>query len=193
MAKTASKKSTKTVNLQDTLIHEYKDYLLKNGNRPHSVYQFTSSLTIEEVDFYKYFSSFESIDAEIWKSFIVQTIKGIKSDKVYAQYGAREKVLAFYYTLIEVLKKDRSYVSATFKRTHKPELVPTQLKLFKEEFDKYAKEIINEGETSEEIVKRPYISERYHDGMWLQLLFVIAFWLRDTSKDFERTDAAIEK
>ncbi|QSE96923.1 TetR/AcrR family transcriptional regulator [Fulvivirga lutea] len=194
MAKQATKKKTAPrVNTQQKIVKAYKDHLLRNGSKPASVYQFTADLGLDEIEFYKYFPSFEVIDNEIWSEMIIHTIQSIKSDKVFEEYGAREKMLSFYYTLIEVLKKDRSYVKMTFKRSNKPEFVPAQLKGFKAEFDMFCKEIISEGQDSEEIVRRPYISDRYHDGLWLQLVFIISFWLRDTSKDFERTDAAIEK
>ncbi len=193
MEKATKKKSTKAATSEAEIMAAYKDFLLKNGKRPATVYQFTADLNMKEEDFYKHFSSFEAVDKAIWSHFANSTIAAIKADKVYADYGARERVLAFFYTLIEILKKDRSYVTLTFKRSPKPEIVPAHLKDFKMAFDEFAKEIINDGVSSEEIVQRPVITERYHDGLWLQLLFVISFWLRDTSKNFERTDAAIEK
>lgn len=171
----------------------YKDFLLLNGKQPHSVYQFTKELKIKEEDFYKYFTSFEGIDQFIWAHFAHGTINMIEAEKVYGEYTAREKMLAFYFTLIEMLKKDRSYVTMTFKPSNKLELVPSMLKEFKQAFDEFTSHIVNEGLQSEEIVKRPVITERYKDGIWLQLVFVIGFWLKDTSNEFENTDAAIEK
>jgi hypothetical protein len=193
MEKSSKKETAKKVNHEAKIVEAYKDYLLTHGTMPNSVYQFTKELKLKEEEFYKYFSSFENMDSYLWQHFAKETIEAIKSEKIYGEYGAREKVLAFYYTLIERLKKDRSYVAMTFKRSNKPELVPVQLKGFKSTFDDFSQEIINEGVASEEIIQRPILTERYQDGFWLQLMFVISFWLKDTSKGFERTDAAIEK
>ncbi|MEQ9169001.1 MAG: TetR family transcriptional regulator C-terminal domain-containing protein [Fulvivirga sp.] len=193
MEKAVKKKATKASLSAAAIMKAYKKHLLTEGIQPKSVFVFMEHLNEEEEEFYKYFSSFEAIDAELWKSFAERTIKAIKSDKAYNGYGAREKMLAFLFTLVEVLKKDRCYVKLTFKRPDKPELVPAWLRDFKKEFDAFSMEVIEEGIGSEEIVKRPILSERYHDGLWLQILFIISFWLKDTSKGFERTDAAIEK
>ncbi len=193
MEQTTKKKVTKKVNNLPKIISSYKDYQLTEGKKPASVYHFMTKLKLKEEEFYKYFSSFEAVDNHIWEQFAQHTITSIKSEKVYGEYGAREKVLAFYYTLVEVLKKERSYVNMTFKHSKKPEFTPTHLKGFKSKFEEFTREIISEGMNSEEIVERPIISDRYQDGFWLQLLFIISFWLKDTSKDFENTDAAIEK
>jgi hypothetical protein len=33
----------------------------------------------------------------------------------------------------------------------------------------------------------------FSEAAWVQLLFILKFWLDDTSPDFEKTDVAIEK
>lgn len=193
MEKAVKKKRTKQVNYSEKINSAYKDYLLRHGKKPATVYQFMDDMKMKEEEFYKYYSSFEAIDAAIWQDFATQTIDMVKAEKVYSEYGVREKMLSFYFTLIEVLKKERSYVNLTFKHSKKPEFTPSHLKHFKSKFEEFSSELIGEGMNSEEIVQRPIISDRYQDGFWLQLLFIISFWLKDTSKDFEKTDAAIEK
>ncbi len=44
-----------------------------------------------------------------------------------------------------------------------------------------------------EINYRKYISDKYKQGIWLQTLFVLNYWVNDNSENFEMTDAAIEK
>ena len=193
MEKAEKKKTTKRALSASAIMTAYKKHLLTEGKKPASVFVFMDHLGEEEENFYKYFSSFEAIDAELWKSFADRTVTAIKSDKAFDDYGAREKMLAFLFTLVEILKKDRSYVKLTFIRPDKAEFVPAWLRDFKKEFDDFSMEVIEEGMGSDEIVKRPILSDRYHDGLWLQILFIISFWLKDTSKGFEHTDAAIEK
>ena len=184
---------TKAGDHKEKLISAYKEFVLLNGHEPPSVFQFVRELKMAEEDFYKYFGSFSSVQRDIWKEYISNTIKALQEDKLYREYSIREKLLAFYYTLMEVLKKDRSYVLLSFKDVKRPELTPSFLKNFKADFNDYIRQLIKEGLESEEIVKRPVITERYHDALWLQLLFVINFWLKDDSANFEKTDAAIEK
>jgi hypothetical protein len=52
---------------------------------------------------------------------------------------------------------------------------------------------VKEGYQTSEIKERKYISDQYVHGFWLQALFVLKYWLDDTSSQFEMTDAAIEK
>jgi hypothetical protein len=60
-------------------------------------------------------------------------------------------------------------------------------------FEEFAKEVIAEGINTGEIIDRKFLSDKYSDALWLQLMFVINFWVDDQSTDFERTDEAIEK
>src|SRR6056297_2204051 len=57
----------------------------------------------------------------------------------------------------------------------------------------YVREVIAEGMEGGEIKDRKYLSERYDKALWVQLVFVVDYWCNDTSKDFENSDAAIEK
>ncbi len=193
-AKAAGKGSkTKNDDHREKLVNAYKEFVLLNGGEPPSVFQFVRELKMTEEDFYKYYGSFGSMQRDIWIRYITETLNVLHTDKLYAEYSIREKLLSFYYTLMEILKKDRSYVLLSFRDVKRPELTPVFLKSFKGEFNNYVQQLIGEGLESEEIVKRPVITDRYHDALWLQLVFVINFWLKDDSVNFEKTDAAIEK
>ena len=67
------------------------------------------------------------------------------------------------------------------------------MKEFKEKFKDFASDIIMEGKETQEIANRPVISDRYDEALWIQVLFVLKYWLDDNSPRFEKTDAAIEK
>ena len=70
---------------------------------------------------------------------------------------------------------------------------PSEIKGFKSKFKEFASGIVNEGKETEEIAERPYLTDKYQEAMWLQVMFVFRFWLKDDSPAFEKTDAAIEK
>lgn len=194
-AATKSKKgSQKSGPDMDQLKEAFKAYVLTEGKEPSSVFHFTQSLGIEEEVFYSHFSSFRALQEAIWAGFVHETIEALNKDEVYGDYSNREKLLAFYYTFIERLLKDRSYIDFTFRfKIDKNEIASPYLKKFKEIFLDYVRELIRQGIKDEEIVKRPILSDRYKDALWMQLLFVIKFWLNDDSPNFEKTDAAIEK
>jgi len=171
----------------------YIDYVLMNGHEPHSVYQFMKTQNLSEAEFYENYNSFSALEKSIWKGMAEETIARIKGEKVYGGYMAREKLLAFYFTLIEVLKPNRSFVFYSFRNVKQGELKPAFLKDFRTYFLAFVNDVLREAKETAEVVERPLVSNRYDEGLWLQLMFVINFWLKDDSHAFEKTDAAIEK
>jgi AcrR family transcriptional regulator len=177
----------------EKILDAYLDYLLSKGTPPASVYGFAKDLGMDEAVFYKHFTSFEAIERGIWKSIMESTMTSVVNDENYQPFSAREKMLSLYFTLIEVLKSKRSYIALRWPKRMHPGHTPEFLKDFKTIFFNWANDILNEGKDSGEVVIRPYVSERYDQAAWLQMLFIIDFWVKDTSKAFEATDAAIEK
>ncbi|HEX8607855.1 MAG TPA: TetR/AcrR family transcriptional regulator, partial [Pedobacter sp.] len=51
----------------------YINYVLTNDEKPKSVYSFVKKLKISEIDFYEFFTSFESIEKVIWVELTVET------------------------------------------------------------------------------------------------------------------------
>lgn len=173
----------------------YIEYVLEHGRQPVSVFAFAKHLGISEQEFYKHYNSFEGLEQDVWKELFETTRTKVEGQEVYMQYSVREKLLSFYYSWIEVLKNNRSFVVYTASKypgrrlhTASPELYT-----FRNAFKEFAGELIREGRTTDEIIDRPYLSNRYADGFWMQALFVLNFWIKDQSKNFEQTDVAIEK
>jgi AcrR family transcriptional regulator len=195
-SKTSRKKPDTSEGINKALLlkEKYKEYLLTEGKIPTSVFLFMKGLGLAEQEFYEHYGSFDGIESTIWNEYMEETITAVTSEKIYQQYSSRERLLAFYFTLIERLKKDRSYVKYTVEtKMKKPDLMPGFLRKFRDRFTSYVEALIQEGVDQGEIIKRPVISKGYRDGLWLQLIFVIGFWLKDDSAGFEQTDAAIEK
>jgi hypothetical protein len=64
---------------------------------------------------------------------------------------------------------------------------------FKDAFFDYARDLLAEGRESKEVEPRAFITDRYPNALWRQTLFLLNFWVNDVSKNFEKTDTAIEK
>jgi len=199
MENTKTKKTTKSDTDKASKIKEaYMDYVLEHGHEPPSVYQFMKKLRMKEATFYEHFNAFSGLQKDIWKGFFTETLQRIQSDQVYNEYSVREKLLAFYYTWIELLKANRSYVVYCWKNTNSLERDLARNKAaflggFRQDFIDYANELLAEGKESNEIIDRPVVGKMYDEGLWRQLLFVLNFWVHDDSPGFEQTDAAIEK
>jgi hypothetical protein len=173
-------------NSKEKIEQEYAKYLRENGKRPNTVFAFCAQAGLDEKEFYKFYSSFNHIERTFWKKMYDNTLLRVKAEPVYEEYGTREKFLSFFYTLVEVLKEERSFLLAA-------RLNKYNISLFKEEFINYAKFLVNEGISNNEIESRVFFSSKYADLIWFQTDYIIQFWLKDESSDFEKTDAAIEK
>ena len=171
----------------------YINYVLTNDEKPKSVYSFVKKLKISEVDFYQFFASFESIEKVIWVELTVETIDTLQQQEVWNQYSSREKILSFFYSYVEVLKKHRSFIIYSLKSAGSGLSTPKVLSGSKTIFENFAENVIADGLESGELADRKFFSKRYKDALWLQFAFILRFWINDDSAGFEKTDEAIEK
>ncbi|MFD2788003.1 TetR/AcrR family transcriptional regulator [Hymenobacter rubripertinctus] len=173
----------------------YLDYVLRKGTPPSSVFNLTRKLKLPEQEFYRHYASFDAIDREIWADFGREARATAAREPVWEQYGSREKLLGFYYTLLEILKRNRSYALQSLRRSlHRmPGLSPRVLDDFRQEFEHFVGEILRDGRRTEEVATRPLVQDQYPRAFWQQMLFVLGFFAKDDTLDFERTDAAVEK
>jgi hypothetical protein len=193
---TSTKKSGKKSALvapETRILLAYMDHMLLNGKRPSSVFKFCLDLGIKEEDFYSHYGSFDSVERQLWKSFIDKTLLRLNADESFLSFSAREKVLAFYYTFFEELKSVRSYVLLQLENHKRLELTPSFLGDFRKSFETFLETILNSGKENGEVAKRPYLDDRYPQVFWMHFGFLLIFWKDDDSQAFEKTDAAVEK
>lgn len=180
--------------LKDKVRSGYLDYLLTHGRRPVSVFAFAKQESMEEADFYALYNSFDAIEQEIWTAAFAETKTRLGNDEAYKGYSARERLLALHFTWFEVWKPHRSYALFTWNTFNKrvPK-TPNVLKMLQKQYVQAVNEILNTGFDNGELVSRPFLADKYGEGLWIQFLMLNNYWLKDTSSDFEDTDAAIEK
>lgn len=171
----------------------YIDFVLTEGEQPKSVYIFAKKNKMPEEEFYRFFASFDAIEQNIWTNFAVKTIVEIKTQDVWAQYTSREKALSFFYSFFELIKGSRSFVVYSVKKQPKSFSTPQTFSGIKEVFENFCQSLIAEGIESNELSERKFFSNRYKDALWVQLVFILNFWINDSSTGFEKTDEAIEK
>ncbi|HEY8928883.1 MAG TPA: TetR family transcriptional regulator C-terminal domain-containing protein [Mucilaginibacter sp.] len=171
----------------------YIDFVLTEGHQPKSVYIFARKNKMAEEEFYQFFSSFDAIEQHLWTNFAIRTITEIKTQEVWGQYSAREKALSFFYSFFELLKSSRSFVVYSVKKQPKSFSTPQIFTGIKDVFENFCADLIKEGLESNELSERKFFSNRYKDALWVQLVFVLNFWINDNSAGFEKTDEAIER
>lgn len=177
---------------QEKIVEWYMNTMLVSG-KPNSIYSFAQDNNFDEADFYKYFSSFESLEKSIFGIFAKETIHLLHKTEAYKEYSSKDKLLSFYYTFFELLTANRSYVLLQFKGMKSDFSKLSVLKELRKEFIHFVNGISLEtiDFKNEKInkIQDKTIAESY----WMQLLMVMKFWKDDESSNFEKTDVFIEK
>lgn len=173
----------------------YLDFVRRENRPPASVYIFTNQLGIPEAEFYQFYPNFAAIDRNIWADYGREAREKAALEPVWATYGAREKLLAFYYTLLELLKQNRSYALMSLRRSlsRMPGTSPRVLDDFRQDFETFIMDLLAEGRRTGEVASRPLVMDGYPRFFYRQALFVLGYFAKDESVNFERTDAAVEK
>jgi len=175
------------------IISCYMDYVLEHNHEPKTIYAFAKANNFEEQKFYEFFSSFESIEKQIFKAFFDNTHAILEQNDDYMSFDARNKLLSFYFTFFENLTANRSYVVYILDK-HKNSLKGLNLLSdLKHAFTNYIEhlgiELIEVKQEQIDKIQRRGLKE----SAWLQLLLTMKFWIDDTSPSFEKTDIFIEK
>ncbi len=188
-----TKKEKATVS-PERIKEAFMEFVLLEGRLPTSVFAFVRQLGIDEVSFYQHFNSFQILERAIWADWLRETLDMLQKDEQYAIYSSREKLLAFYFSWVQQLLANRSYVLLKFGHLDRKELNPTFLMDLRVNFENFIDELIMQGKETGEVADRPApLTGQYKKAFWLHFLFIVRHWSLDETKDFEKTDVAIEK
>ncbi len=183
--------------MKNKIKEQFINYLLEYGREPESVLKLSKKMKIKESEFYENYNSFKQINAEIWKEIFLETIEIAKSEEIFDSYSVREKLLSFFYTLIEHMKARRSYFLNCYESLEKPLSVKKNAEFVeaKRVFIEFMSDLVVEGQETREIEPRPIpqLMNKYPEWIWLLVLSVVDFWITDDSRLFEKTDTLIEK
>lgn len=172
---------------------EYMRQVLEEGKKPASVFAFCRQAGISEEDFYRMFSSLDHVRDSILADLVEEIYQSLVQQETYKGYGFREQVLSFYYSFTEGLLYRRSYLLLEFGQVKEPMQQLKALKHFRAEFMKVADQLISTGIGSGLLKDAKFQKHLQQEALWMNLIGVFSFWMRDRSPEFEDTDALIEK
>ena len=181
------------MDLKQKIYDAYSTQVLEHEKEPKSVYLFCKKNKIEETDFYKSFASLEDIKESIFSKFFDNAYTLIIKEKGFDAQVPKEKLLSFYFTFFEVLLLNRSYVLFILSNSGEKMQKLSSLRRLRNSFKQFASGLIQEGNTSKQSILTKHPELIFSEGAWLQLLFLLKFWMEDSSPSFEKTDMAIEK
>ena len=127
---------------QEKIVSFYTDYVLTNGKKPHSVYEFSKNNGFEESDFYTFFASFEALEENFFSNMFHYTKELVVNSPDYAVYNASQKLSCFYFTFFEVATANRSFVVYLLKQEKMPLKNLMKLKQLRKEFLSYVKTVL---------------------------------------------------
>jgi hypothetical protein len=178
---------------KENLVALYMDTVLDHNEVPQSVYSFAKMNHFEESEFYRFFGSFEALEAAIYELFFEKTMKTLEKSKEYKDYDAMNQLLSFYFTFFGNLTANRSYVSKSLQMEMGGLNQMKKLKTLRQKFLNFIDEldlgVIDIKNKRIDDIKDSVVNESY----WIQMLVTLKFWLDDDSADFEKTDLFIEK
>jgi len=174
------------------ILNAYMEHALEHESFPKSVYKFCKINAIEEAVFYASYSSLDAVKHDVWQAFFHNTHQLLSKNKAYESLTRKDRLLTFYYTFFEVLLLNRSYVLMALNEHDSAFKNMGQLKLLRNSVKTFAEELIEEGNEEKGRFSQNPIA-LFSEATWGQLLFLLKFWMNDTSKGFDKTDALIEK
>jgi hypothetical protein len=158
-----------------------------------NVFVFCKKHNLEESDFYSSYGSFDSLKKDIWVKFFENTVVTMKKEPTFETYSDKNKLLTLYFTLFEILTLNRSYILLTLKENKEGLKNLKSLTTFRKHFKEYIVTKIKSKDSMPFSNLSKVTEPVYSEGAWIQFLFLLKFWMDDTSKGFEKTDVLIEK
>jgi len=177
----------------DKIIGFYMDYVLGHETVPKSVYKFCKEKKVKEEDFYAHFGSFDSLRTHIWNKFFSNTMNLLHKNKEYDSFSNKDKMLTFFFTFFELLTLNRSYVLFSLEGQKNMMERLKELKGLRTHIKEFATQLIDEANAEKNYRLTKRSPQLFSEGAWVQFLFLLKFWMDDSSAGFEKTDLAIEK
>lgn len=185
---------TKTAKITaEKIISLYMNYVLEHEVYPKSVFKFCKDNKIKEKKFYNLFGSFEGLQKSIWNTFHSNTINLMLKNKEYDNFSNKDKMLTYFYTIFELFTLNRSYILFTLEGNRKILDKIKDLKGLRTHLKGFSAALIDEANADKTLKITKQNSRIFSEGAWLQFMFLLKFWMDDSSAGFEKTDLAIEK
>jgi hypothetical protein len=185
MATTKKAKAT-TAPDEIQLISLYMQAVLEHNQTPKNVFSFCKEQQLEETAFYAHFNSLDDLRKAIWVKFFENAVATIEKETAFAGYSDKNKLLTLFFTLFEILTLNRSYVCFALVENKQGLQNLKSLSDFRQHFKKYLSEVVISS-AAQPIEKLSNVTQKvYAEGAWIQFLFLLKFWLDDTSKGFEK-------
>lgn len=177
---------------REDLIDYYMDAVVAHQGRLFTIEDLAEKYNFESEHFEEYFESFEALNKAIFKVFIDNALEVIWQSADFDHFSKKDRLLSLYYTLFENLTLNRDFVLLTINSYGLNLSALPLLSEMKESFiafiDSLQMETLSITATLESFQKKSL-----QEGLWIQFLLTLKFWMSDHSSECEKTDIFIEK
>lgn len=170
--------------MESQIIDAYKEMLV-SGEQDITTYTLAKRVGITEKEFFQYFNSADDVGRHIWLNLGEEVMEALNNSELYNSYPPRQKLLSYFFTFFELAVNERTFIKHTWQR-------PEVTKKYREAFESYMSDIIQEGIATEDIKERLSLSNYYPKALWTLHSRLLNFWMHDTSDKFVQTEKAIE-
>ena len=171
----------------------YKALALEKKVLPLSLKETAESAGVEFEEAKQHYEGVRSVQEDIWLTYLRDTLEAMEASPEFAEYLVREKLLAFYFTLFEMMGEDREFLQLFQSKLGIWNYDPDFLMPFKAAFIEFVEMLVEEGASNEEVTERMVLGGQYAGWHWPQMLYLLNHWIDDTTEAFVKTDQAIEK
>ena len=139
--------------------------------------------------------SVEDAEKEVWRALMVAALATVRADPNFQEFSPKDKLLSIYFTFFENCALNEGFCKESMHFHGKINMLPV-LKKLKVPFIDFVKEAFPGAQfpASQYTEKvNEFGGQIQSEGIYAQLLFLLDFWSRDSSVEYEKTDIAIEK
>ena len=170
----------------------YLHELRAEGRPPVSIFKLCQSLGISEREFFTHYSKLEAVESHWWRGVMEGVITSVEAGPEWSGFNARQRMLAFLFAFVSSSMDHRSLLLIRLGHVSPVTPVP-EWSALEARYDELTESILMHGRQTGEILSRGPMGNLYPRALRLLLRSVVAFYLKDESAKFERTDAFIEK
>ena len=161
-------------------------------DEPFTIEDLGESYGFEASKFYEHFEGFDHLNKVIFRVFIDNAIEVLEQNMDYEGFTKKDKLLSLYYTLFENFTLNQDFVLLTIKSYGLNLNALPLLAELKVSFLAFVESLqIETMKISDSLASIQKKSLR--EGLWIQFLLTLKFWMSDDSPDCEKTDIFIEK
>ena len=182
---------------KDDIIADYMAFVTSSDIGQPDISEYLDQSKIDEQTFDAFFESIEDLEMTIWEVLMRQSIETVQADPIFNEFSAKEKILSLYYTFFENASLNQEYLKKNIRMTKN---IRSRLKLFdklKPTYQAFVRNVLAQSSRYQPLLNisvfEKFTQSSRDNGSWGLFLFLLDFWQKDESNEFEKTDAAIEK